>query len=103
MEVLVAPLITIVLGLIIRLGNASWLIAGYNTASKEEKEKYDKKQLNKLVSNLLFSLAAVLLLIALGIKNSIIGLVILGGILFFVVLIGGLVYMNTGNRLSKKL
>ena len=34
-----------VLSIILLFGHGSWLIAGYNTASKEEKEKYDAKKL----------------------------------------------------------
>lgn len=30
-------------------GNGSWLIAGYNTASKAEKEKYNEKRLCRVV------------------------------------------------------
>ena len=30
-------------------GHGAWLIAGYNTASKEEKEKYDSKKLCRAV------------------------------------------------------
>lgn len=40
-----APIILIVLGIIIRFGKASFLIAGYNTSSKDEKEKYDEDAL----------------------------------------------------------
>jgi hypothetical protein len=41
------------LGLIIRIFKLSYLIAGYNTASKEEKKKYDEEKVIKFVSNLL--------------------------------------------------
>jgi hypothetical protein len=40
-------------GLIIRIFKMSYLIAGYNTASKEEKEKYNEEKVIKFVSNLL--------------------------------------------------
>ena len=32
-----------VISIILLSGHGSWLISGYNTASKEEKEKYDEK------------------------------------------------------------
>ena len=35
----------IILGIIFLLGKGSWLIAGYNTASAKEKEKYNEKKL----------------------------------------------------------
>ncbi len=34
-----------ILGIIFLLGKGSWLIAGYNTASAKEKEKYNEKKL----------------------------------------------------------
>ena len=34
-----------VISIILLSGHGSWLISGYNTASKEEKEKYDEKKL----------------------------------------------------------
>ena len=34
-----------ILSVILLSGHGSWLIAGYNTASKEEKAKYNKKRL----------------------------------------------------------
>lgn len=41
-------------------GKGSWLIAGYNTASKKEKEKYDEKKLCRAVG--IYCLAAGILL-----------------------------------------
>ena len=34
-----------ILSTVLLSGRGSWLIAGYNTASKKEKEKYDQKKL----------------------------------------------------------
>ena len=34
-----------VLSIVLLSGHGSWFISGYNTASKEEKEKYDEKKL----------------------------------------------------------
>ena len=34
-----------VFSIILLSGHGSWVISGYNTASKEEKEKYDEKKL----------------------------------------------------------
>ena len=39
--------IILIISIILLSGHGSWLIAGYNTASKEEKAKYDKKKLCK--------------------------------------------------------
>lgn len=37
--------IFLLIALLLFTGKGSWLIAGYNTSSKEEKEKYDQKKL----------------------------------------------------------
>ena len=38
-------IILAVLSIVLLLGHGSWFISGYNTASKEEKEKYNEKKL----------------------------------------------------------
>ena len=37
--------IFVVISIVLLSGHGSWFIAGYNTASKEEKKKYDEKKL----------------------------------------------------------
>ena len=37
------------ISLLLLSGHGSWLIAGYNTASKKEKEKYDEKKLCRVM------------------------------------------------------
>ena len=39
--------IILIISIMLLSGHGSWLIAGYNTASKEEKAKYDEKKLCK--------------------------------------------------------
>ena len=38
-----------VFSIILLSGHGSWFISGYNTASKEEKEKYDEKKLCRTI------------------------------------------------------
>ncbi len=38
-----------ILAAILISGHGSWLIAGYNTASEKEKEKYDRKKLCRMM------------------------------------------------------
>lgn len=91
------------LGALVRFGKASWLIAGYNTASRKEKEKYDREKLCRYTGNLIFILAAIwtvlsILLLAFG-DN---GTVITAGIFVFVgAAVGGVIFLNTGGRLKK--
>ena len=51
-----------VISIILLSGHGSWLISGYNTASKEEKEKYNEKKLCRTMG-IGMSVIAILLLI----------------------------------------
>ena len=53
-----------VISAILLLGKGSWLIAGYNTASKENKEKFDRKKLCRVVGGGLAVITAVILFMA---------------------------------------
>ena len=50
-------LVCAVLGILVLIGKGDNLIAGYNTASKEERERIDIKRLRGLVGGLLIVLA----------------------------------------------
>lgn len=91
----------ILLGIIFRSGKGASLIAGYNTASAREKAKYDEKKLCKGVSNLMFALTACWLVIASSEIFKMMDLYWVGLALFLIVIIAGLIYMNTGNRYKK--
>ena len=47
--IFVLALLFLVISIFLFLGKGSWLIAGYNTASAEEKAKYNEKKLSKAV------------------------------------------------------
>ena len=51
-----------VLSIVLLSGHGSWVISGYNTASKEEKEKYDEKKLCRTMG-IGMSIIAILILI----------------------------------------
>lgn len=59
--ILVAALL-LVMGIVILLGKGDNLIAGYNTASEQEKAKYDIKRLRGLLGGFLIILAPMLFL-----------------------------------------
>jgi uncharacterized membrane protein len=93
-------LLTLFFGILIRIFKLSNLIAGYNTASKEEKAKYNEEKLTTFVGNLLIVSSGVLLLggllaILVSSKAAVINI---SWILFTLVILGGVIYMNTGNR-----
>ena len=56
--------ICIIIAVVILLGKGDWLIAGYNTASEEEKEKYNIKRLRLLIGILLLLVAPTLFLLS---------------------------------------
>lgn len=49
---LVVALLFLIISIFLFLGKGKWLIAGYNTLSKEEQKKYDEKKLCKAVGML---------------------------------------------------
>ena len=77
-------------------GKGTSLIAGYNTASPEEKAKYDEKKLCKAMSRLMFALAGCWLVTASSEIFKKIALLWIGLALFLVVSVVGAVYVNRG-------
>ena len=61
--VLVAAIL-LIMGIVILMGKGDNLIAGYNTASKEERSKYNIKRLRRLIGGLLIVLAPSTFLLA---------------------------------------
>jgi NADH:ubiquinone oxidoreductase subunit 3 (subunit A) len=55
--ILIAILVISAIALL--MGKGSWLIAGYNTASKKEKEKYDEKKLCRCVGIMLLLISVI--------------------------------------------
>lgn len=59
---IIVAAILVILGIIILIGKGDNLIAGYNTASEEEKAQYNVKRLRGLIGGLLIVLAPMMLL-----------------------------------------
>ena len=57
---LILALVFLVMSIFLFMGKGSWLIAGYNTASLEERRKYDEKKLCR-VTGLICLLCALLM------------------------------------------
>ncbi len=93
--------IFIALGILFSSGKGANLIAGYNTAPKAERDKYDQKALCKFVGKLLFALAGSWGVIALSEMFQMMAFLWIGLVLFFAVIVAGIVYMNTGKRFQK--
>ena len=71
-----------VLSITLLSGRGSWFISGYNTATKEEKEKYDEKKLCRTMGIGMSIIAILALTIALGIiLVDVVVIIILGNTL----------------------
>ena len=92
----------VVLGLVFSKGKGAFLIAGYNTASREEKAKYDEKALCRFISRLMFTMAGCWALVALGTMLDRMWIYYLGLGLFLTAIFSGVLYANTGRRFQKK-
>lgn len=95
-------LLFLFLGLVFSRGKGAFLIAGYNTASREEKAKYDEKALCRCMGKLMFALAGTWVPVALSALLDRMWLLWLGLGLFMAVCFGGVIYMNTGNRFQRR-
>lgn len=60
---IIVAAILLIMGIIILIGKGDNLIAGYNTASKEEKSQYNIKRLRGLIGGILLVLAPMMLLL----------------------------------------
>ena len=77
-----------ILGIVILLGKGDALIAGYNTASAEEKTQYNIKRLRLLVGSLLIGIGLIYLMFHLKATPALSGIfaviiVILAGIVIY--------------------
>lgn len=59
---LVVAIIFIVLGVLIKYGKMYFLIAGYNTMSKEKQNQYDIEGIANVFKNVMFTMAALLII-----------------------------------------
>lgn len=92
----------VLLGSLFSRGKGAFLIAGYNTASPEEKARYDEKALCRFMGKLMFALAACQVVMGLGAARVGMWLYWLGIALFLASALGGVIYANTGGRFLQK-
>ena len=98
---LTLAVLLIILGITFASGRGAGFVAGYNTASKDEKEHTDEKKFLLAMAVFMFVLAGCLLVSAAGAIFNVTALIWIGQGLFVVALIAGLIYLNTGNRFKK--
>ena len=94
-------LLFVALGIVFGTGRGLDLVAGYNTLSKQEKEKIDKKALCRHMSRLMFMLSACWVVLSVGVEIEKMWLFWLGFFLFLGVAIFYAIYLNTGDRAQK--
>ena len=96
-------IVCLVFGLIVRTGKADFLIAGYNTMSKEEQSKWNAKALSRFIGWLLIISSIILLIGCIPILLNIfpfIAIFISWGI-FLISIILGMIYMNSSTRFKR--
>ncbi|WP_343070869.1 DUF3784 domain-containing protein [Bacillus sp. REN10] len=91
----------LIFAIVLSKGKGAFLIAGYNTMSQSEKEKYNEAELCKFMSKIMYGICVSLLLWALSEILDYQILFGLGLILFVCLIVFALVYFNTGNRFKK--
>ena len=94
----VTPLIFFLLGYLVKYKRWSFLIAGFNTSSREEKEKYNEEELCIFVGDFLILLGAIAFTGTVGIYFNLKWLSIFSLGMFIIISLLGLIYMNTENR-----
>ena len=88
-----------VLSIVLLSGHGSWLISGYNTASKEEKEKYNEKKLCRTMG-IGMSIIAILVL-TMGLFENILP-AFFAYIAVVIILVDVVVSIILGNTLFRK-
>ncbi len=101
---LAIALLLFAIGWFIKVKKVTWLISGYNTMSKEKKEEYDIDKLTRYMGNFIYLLAAVWCVMAImGIisPDKTGSIMTAGMIVFAIVIVGGVIWLNTGDRAKK--
>ena len=79
--------ILLIMSIIIFVGKGDYLIAGYNTASKQEREEYDVKRLRGLVGSVLIILAPMTFLLGEETMTATLSYIVLTFVLCIIVVI----------------
>ena len=93
--------IFLILAILLLCGKGAFLIAGYNTMTKEEKEKYDSKALCKSTGKLMLSLVFCISLMLASEIFSLSFLRVIGGVGIPVCIIFYLIHARNGEKYRK--
>ena len=94
----VLSLVFIVMGIVLLSGHGSWMIAGYNTMSKEEKGKIDGVALCKFMGKIILPVGITMPSLFIGDMLDTKWFAIGFGVLTVGLVVFAVVYANTGNR-----
>jgi hypothetical protein len=97
--IIIASFVT--MGIFLLNGKGAFLIAGYNTMPKEEKEMYDEPALCRFMGKMMIALSVCMLFWPASELLDLQWLFVLGLILFLGTVLFMLVFINTGNRFKK--
>lgn len=100
----IAPVVLWIFAIVISTGKANFLIAGYNTETQKEKEMIDEKALAKFMGKFLFVLGLIQLVVPMADVldvNNFRTILTWTNIIFILVTMGGVIYINTGKRFQK--
>ena len=92
----------IILGIMLSLGRWSFLIAGFNTMTEDEKKKYDVISLCKFMGKFMFIIAFCITLFVLSDILMMKVLFNIGLALSIISIIFVVIYANTGNRFENR-
>lgn len=101
---IITGLFLLILGFSVKKFKMTYLIAGYNTSSKLEREKYNKDKLVKYIGSLLMLSAAILILgglLSLILPQHDGRIFFASNILFVLFLIIGVIYINVSGCVKK--
>ena len=102
MSTFIVPAILIILGIILRSGKGSFLMAAFNTSSKQNKGNYDEKALSIFISKLLFFCSAIIIIYQIAITYNATFIKYLSMFILIITVLSASSYVNTGNRFPKK-
>lgn len=97
---LLIAIMFIFLAYLIKYKQWSWLIAGYNTSTKNQKEKYDEEALCRGVGNLMFTLTGIAFIGSIGEFFNVDWIMTFSWGLFLLAIIVAVIY-TTGTRFKK--
>jgi len=94
----------LVLGLIIQTGKVNFLLAGYNTMSKEEQDKWNMEAVSKFTGRATLGISSIILLmscIPMSLNFFPYTAMYISWILFILIIVGCTIYMNRSPRFKR--